>query len=450
MGSPVRSNRGIEENTLAILDSSGIRDSRDIHDDRLAFLEAVRLVSLTSKPSSAPTWNMYNAVFRIFRDGTSLEEIMTSYQLLVELEKHYPRLCLVDQSKFESTFGGACELVVVKETWSPFVGSVESAHADDVETSRSSDSLLDAHLLKNLVLLQYLVHVLEGDFLPRETVYKATMKWIFLRESLLSLILGSRKINIRYFIQDCMTIISGGFVRHKSGRFHDLENVETFLPGVVEEPDLTLLYATLEMGKKTVIAVEKLLILVIRLDMHRKVADIQGYTSRADAIRVPLMEMIVDQLSYNKDVISPFLLAFSEPKWKLEIIMQYFWKYCHRAPVHTRRSKNSSDDATFETILKYFSNGPSTQTLVRKMSSEVVQLLLAHGFQAYLSSVWHNSKLLADIEETLKDVPLLQISKGLICAYENIKKNNDGIRLSAFEKEALFTAATIVALDSQF
>ncbi|CAA6672642.1 unnamed protein product [Spirodela intermedia] len=423
MGSPVRSNRGIEENTLAILDSSGIRTvatftmtvSASTLVSWLAFLEAVRLVSLTSMPSSAPTWNMYNAVFRIFRDGTSLEEIMTSYQLLVELEKHYPRLCLVDQSKFESTFGGACELVVVKETWSPFVGSVESAHADDVETSRSSDSLLDAHgfsflthelaqLLKNLVLLQYLVHVLEGDFLPRETVYKATMKWIFLRESLLSLILGSRKINIRYFIQDCMTIISGGFVRHKSGRFHDLENVETSLPGVVEEPDLTLLYATLEMGKKTVIAVEKLLLLVIRLDMHRKVADIQGYTSRADAIRVPLMEMIVDQLSYNKDVISPFLLAFSEPKWKLEIIMQYFWKYCHRSPVHTRRSKNSSDDATFETILKYFSN----------------------------------------------DVPLLQISKGLICAYENIKKNNDGIRLSAFEKEALFTAATIVALDSQF
>lgn len=33
MGSPVRSNRGIEENTLAILDASGIRDSRDIHDD---------------------------------------------------------------------------------------------------------------------------------------------------------------------------------------------------------------------------------------------------------------------------------------------------------------------------------------------------------------------------------------------------------------------------------
>ena len=30
---------------------------------------------------------MYDAIFNVFRDGTSLEQIMASYQLLVELEK---------------------------------------------------------------------------------------------------------------------------------------------------------------------------------------------------------------------------------------------------------------------------------------------------------------------------------------------------------------------------
>ncbi|RRT49165.1 hypothetical protein B296_00046229 [Ensete ventricosum] len=45
-----------EENTMAILDSSGFKDSQDVHDDRLCFLEAVRSASLASEPSTAPSW----------------------------------------------------------------------------------------------------------------------------------------------------------------------------------------------------------------------------------------------------------------------------------------------------------------------------------------------------------------------------------------------------------
>lgn len=59
-----------------------------------------------------------------------------------------------------------------------------------------------------------------------------------------------------------MTIISRGFFHHKRNRFHDIENGESSLAEVVDGSDLTLVYATLEMGTKTLIAVEKLLILV--------------------------------------------------------------------------------------------------------------------------------------------------------------------------------------------
>ncbi|XP_019052365.1 PREDICTED: uncharacterized protein LOC104591497 isoform X2 [Nelumbo nucifera] len=109
-----RSNRGIEENTLAILDSSGFKDARDVNDDStpltlilpllvpmlssysclsfywktgLAFLDAVRASSIVPEIGTAPTSKMLSAIFQILKDGTSLELIMESYQLLIELEK---------------------------------------------------------------------------------------------------------------------------------------------------------------------------------------------------------------------------------------------------------------------------------------------------------------------------------------------------------------------------
>uniref|UniRef100_A0A453P134 Uncharacterized protein n=1 Tax=Aegilops tauschii subsp. strangulata TaxID=200361 RepID=A0A453P134_AEGTS len=47
---------GVEENVMAILDSFvGIKDSRDLHDDRAAFLEAVRSVGLAGDKPMIPT-----------------------------------------------------------------------------------------------------------------------------------------------------------------------------------------------------------------------------------------------------------------------------------------------------------------------------------------------------------------------------------------------------------
>ncbi|URE43972.1 hypothetical protein MUK42_33233 [Musa troglodytarum] len=109
-----------EENTMAILDTSGFKDSQDVHDDRLCFLEAVRSASLASEPSMAPSWRMFDAVFQILVDCNSLELTMASYQLLTELDKRYPRVYVMKSDKTESSLNGIGNLVVVKEAWSPF------------------------------------------------------------------------------------------------------------------------------------------------------------------------------------------------------------------------------------------------------------------------------------------------------------------------------------------
>ncbi|RYR52027.1 negative regulator of systemic acquired resistance SNI1 [Arachis hypogaea] len=59
------------------------------------------------------------------------------------------------------------------------------------------------------------------------------------------------------------------------------------------------------------------------LDISRKKADLEGHTTRADGLRKPLMDIILDQLAYNIDTIPLFLKTFSEPKWKLEIVVHY-------------------------------------------------------------------------------------------------------------------------------
>lgn len=47
------------------------------------------------------------------------------------------------------------------QTWLPFVGSVESSHADDVETSRSSDGLFDAHVCI-VIMFNFLVFLISS------------------------------------------------------------------------------------------------------------------------------------------------------------------------------------------------------------------------------------------------------------------------------------------------
>ncbi|KAG6754926.1 hypothetical protein POTOM_040730 [Populus tomentosa] len=387
---------GIEENLLAILDSaSDSKHTPDANDDRLAFLEAVRSACIVNE--NPPTSKMREAVFQILRVGKSLELITESFRLLNDLDKRFPRVYLSEKEASESS-----HLVVVEEGWSPFLFNLENASREREAGGRSISGPLDSlgflqlmqelaevanegnlqaleiKSLRNMLLFQYLVNALEGDFLPRNRVYEETMNWTHLRESLLNMLL------------------------------------------------------------------------IMDLDMSRKKADMQGSTTRADGVRTPLMEIILDELTYDTDMLSPFLKVFNEPKWKLEIILQYFSKYTTRLSTRTRRSNGPTEDATtFSGVLNCFSNITSTRSITKKIKADVVQVLLAHAFQAHLSS---SSQQDADGISASKDEgksgSLVEICENIISAFSNLRRTYAKMEILPIGKEALFTAATILSTET--
>ncbi|XP_073110473.1 negative regulator of systemic acquired resistance SNI1 isoform X3 [Elaeis guineensis] len=295
-----------------------------------------------------------------------------------------------------------------------------------------------------MLLFQYLVNVLEADFLPRQTLYKETSNWVLFRESILNILLGSRKLNFKSLVRDCMSIMCRRCHHHIEKNFQDLRYVKDSRDKEAHNSNVSLAIALSELEKGTCVAVQELMTLIMELDLIRKEADLQGFTTRVDGFRwVPMLEIIVDELTYNKDYISPFLMVFSEPKWKLEIILQYFSKYTTKSSVRTRRSNETSNDATLEAILSFFSTATSTKNIVKKISSEVAKLLLVHAFQACLS-LQHCSRHNAYSAERIGGT-LSQISNKLVSAFQSLRKNDEDLEMTAFEKEALFAAATILS-----
>ncbi|KAI3940657.1 hypothetical protein MKW92_050896 [Papaver armeniacum] len=498
----MNSNRGIEENTLAIIDSFGVKDARDIEDDSiisinlvfstiilLSFLEAVRVTSIVPENGTVPSSKMFEAIFHIMRNGTTLELIITSYQLLIELEKvlkfSYFVLFLIKLSNFFYIFFlvfkslnkfmilisvsigvylSNSELVVDKEAWSPFSFGSEGAYSDRNSTNGDLDeplnpngfSLLTQSIaqaadtgfklsgikpLADMFLFQYLIKVLERDFLPRNSVYKESSEWSLLRESLLNTLMsldgqcikvnflqGSRRINYRNLFKDCLSILCKG--SHAGFDIPDGESAaksSTQASGGIVGPTILS-----ELGKGTVVAVQNLLTSILELEVSKKQADMKGETSRADGVRVPLLDIIVDELTYNKDLISPFLQVFSESQWKLDIILQYFEKYVPKTSLQTRRSNNTPEVSKLDVVLKCFSNVASTRGIVKKINVEVAQLLLAHAFQAYISPL------------IPADRALVQVCKDISSAFQNLRAIDEGMEMLQIAEEALFTAAIIL------
>lgn len=466
-----KDDRGFEANVMAILDSSGVKESRDMDDDRHSFLQAVRSGCLISDSGNAPTRKIFEAIFQILKDDTSLELKMASYQLLCELEKQFPQVYLAHQDNSEPSSSTTVELVALEEAWSPFVFGSEVAHCVKEATSRNLHDPFDSHkfflltqdisqafnkmdykllgtkVLGDMLLYKYLINVLEGDFVARHTVYKDTMNWALLKASLLHMLLGSRRINFKSLIKDCFSILLKRSEHHSAAGLHDVNSAENSNAKTVQDSEVAWAIGMSEVEKGTCVAVQKFFTLIMELDVIKKEADVQGLTSRADGFRTPLLEIILDELTYNKILLFPFLQSFSDPKWKLEIILQYFWKYCTKPSVRTRRSNSSSDDGSFHNVLKCFSNSTSTRNVVRKISAEVAQLLLAHAFQAYLS-LEHAFKQPSGLNMNIGGSSLEQICTDMISALNTLKKVNEPNEMMPFEKEALFTAATILLAKS--
>lgn len=282
-----------------------------------------------------------------------------------------------------------------------------------------------------MVLFKYLVCTLEADFVPRNIAYKESLDWVIIRESLLDMLLTSRKLVFKTFVKNCISLLN----QHQ----REVEDNISFEP--TSDSDSSLTFSLLEYEREALLSAKKLFIMVINLDLIRKEADKLGLTSRADGTRSPILEVILDELPYNTINLSPFLSAFTEWKWKLEIILQYFSRYYVKPAVRTRRSDNPQEDLTVENVLSLFSTATSAKAIAKKMFPEVAQLLLAHAYQVCVSVQVDSNK--ADDATNMIGASLLEISCKFVSAFQNLRKCNMDIEISQFEKEALFTAATL-------
>ncbi|CAF2069626.1 unnamed protein product [Brassica oleracea var. botrytis] len=408
---------GLEANTLAMLDSTGAKDNRDANEDRLQYLEAVRAASLVPEHGIPPTNKMYQAMFRILRFGRTLELVAASFHLLTQLHQRYPWVYISD---------GKHELDIVDEAWSPFNFGSDFDSGEKEISVRSSlfQELIqnmnkgvdeseesDLKILGNMFLFKYLVHVLKLDFTPRNQVFEETMNWSLLKESSLNLLLASRRVNFKLLMKDCISTMCTPF---------DADGKSISL---------------VELHKGMLSAMKELLVMIIELDASKKKADIEGITNRGDGVRTPALEIIVDELTYDEYLLSNFLQVFDDPKWKLEIVLQYLTKYIPKPSVRTRRSNTpqGEDLKTLNGILKTFSNGTNAKNITKKIGPVVVQILIGHGFLAQLT-----------ISNTNEGESITEICNSVIAALTNLKRVDQKIEILPFGKEVLFTAEMVL------
>lgn len=149
-----------EENIMALLDVIGVKEQDDI---RLSFIAAIRVICITPEMAQVPTRKMYEAVFQILRENKSLELTITSYQLLLDLEKRFPPVTVAKMSGSSSDVIEA-QLVIYSEVWSPFKGVLSSPLSKRNAT----------HLLKEIECLKKLLAEKEASI---EYQTGETKKW---------------------------------------------------------------------------------------------------------------------------------------------------------------------------------------------------------------------------------------------------------------------------------
>ncbi|KAI4365155.1 hypothetical protein MLD38_021169 [Melastoma candidum] len=461
-----------EENTLAILDGheSGRQQSQYTHDDSIAFLEAVRNAAVVAKNAHPPTDKMLDAVFEILKTGMSMESMTLSYQLLCELETRFPRVSFsVGKAPHSSpACGMECESEPLKGAWSPFSLSSDSITRERATFSDGSSasfdpirfhaliqelaemvnaanhSTLDLKSLRNLLVSHYLAKVLQEDFASPKDFPKEPKDWIAIRESLLNMILSSRKMNYKDFIKDCLSLVSG-MGQFLAGLGTDDGSLRSSTMNSSKDCCNIIVIPLLEVGENVSLAIQKLLIMMMELDSLRKYADMQGFTTRADAVRTPTADIMLDELIYNDDILSPFLQAFDQQQWKLSIILQYFAKYMLKPTVRTRKGSDSSNHYTFNGVLKSLSEPSSLKGITKKIGSNTIQLLLAHAFKSHLSLA-NNPDLhgvSADSTEDQKGSSLIEVCCKMISAFECLK-NTENLEIIPVGKEALFVASAIL------
>ncbi|WJX50358.1 isoform X1 [Trifolium repens] len=130
----------IEDNMLlTMFDSSS--------DQRIAFLDAVRASSIGLQNGKPQTSKIFGAVFHMLRTGNSIQLIVASYKLLVDLESYVMFKALLSLFIFTDDSllwsNSQPKLVVTEEAWCPLIVGAENATGVGEAGDKQSGGRLD-------------------------------------------------------------------------------------------------------------------------------------------------------------------------------------------------------------------------------------------------------------------------------------------------------------------
>ncbi|XVF25713.1 hypothetical protein REPUB_Repub13aG0237300 [Reevesia pubescens] len=116
----------------------------------------------------------------------------------------------------ESSGNGSRELVVINEAWLPFMVSSDDMSSEREATRKNSFRLFDPNGFHELI--QGLSELANETISQRLDTKQGltdcrsiaeSMNWKVLRECLLNMLLGSRRVNYKVLTKDCLSTICG-------------------------------------------------------------------------------------------------------------------------------------------------------------------------------------------------------------------------------------------------
>eukprot|EP00249_Psilotum_nudum_P018122 c26646_g1_i2 orf=791-2233(-) len=460
--------QAIEDNILALADTVGVKEPEDIEDDKMSFLEAVYALPAAPDAAGAPTRRIYEAIFAILEENLSVGLNLASYFLLVELDKHYPRVNVEELLKLSSS-AAAKGLAFENEIWSPFSGPFDKLdksskigivarssysnkcdyeafvtllegianetdtkqwmQTDSGQGQQAKDGILHmgSHQIVGLVLrFKYFTHEIEQDFKIRYDSFKVTQNMDCLTDSfLIQIFKGPRRkalvsLLLRLLARSCIYNDHKGqdYCFEEHGDMHSVK-VQT---------------AVMDLNKISS-SVQSLLLMIMDFDVeYGKRLESSPKQTKQEGNRISIWDLISDIIGYEKFLLAPLLQVLENPVYKMRVIFNYFIRNAPQPIVKDLREKR--DKATVEDFLNCFAQSNDARNIYRSIETDILQLLLAHAFNAFVMQY-------ACSQHYAPDVTISGICKLLMSAFENIQTISGDFELHSAGRQALITAEVI-------
>eukprot|EP00249_Psilotum_nudum_P018121 c26646_g1_i1 orf=791-2134(-) len=427
--------QAIEDNILALADTVGVKEPEDIEDDKMSFLEAVYALPAAPDAAGAPTRRIYEAIFAILEENLSVGLNLASYFLLVELDKHYPRVNVEELLKLSSS-AAAKGLAFENEAFVTLLEGIANEtdtkqwmQTDSGQGQQAKDGILHmgSHQIVGLVLrFKYFTHEIEQDFKIRYDSFKVTQNMDCLTDSfLIQIFKGPRRkalvsLLLRLLARSCIYNDHKGqdYCFEEHGDMHSVK-VQT---------------AVMDLNKISS-SVQSLLLMIMDFDVeYGKRLESSPKQTKQEGNRISIWDLISDIIGYEKFLLAPLLQVLENPVYKMRVIFNYFIRNAPQPIVKDLREKR--DKATVEDFLNCFAQSNDARNIYRSIETDILQLLLAHAFNAFVMQY-------ACSQHYAPDVTISGICKLLMSAFENIQTISGDFELHSAGRQALITAEVI-------